>query len=213
MDKKNWRVNRLNEILGLPEIDPDILPLHVIVELRERLSAIDEVGAVVLYGSLVRGEATSTSDLDIMIVPQRSGITEKTREKVQGILTSIESEFKLRNPFSLIIFTGKEDSHFLWEVVNNGVVLFSKVEMVINDPKNTKPYALISYSFNKLEEKGKKYIQRFLFESERGGKIDRKNRQEYVSRGVILISVERSKKVTRLFNEMGVEYSLIKIWR
>lgn len=213
MDKRNWRVNKINEILGLPELNPGVLPLHVIVELRERLSAIDEVGAVILYGSLVRGEATSTSDLDIMVVPTRSGITEKTRKKVQRVLSAIETEFKLKNPFSLNIFTGKEDSHFLWEVVNDGVVLLSKVEMAINDLKNTKPYALISYSFNKLDEKSKKYIQRYLFESKKGVQIDRRNRQEYVSRGVILVSVERAKKVTKLFDEIGVEYSLIKIWR
>lgn len=122
-------------------------------------------------------------------------------------------EFRLRNPFSLNIFIGLEDSNFLWEVAHDGVVLFSKVETVMSELERIKPYALISYSFNDLDDKNKRYVQRYLFESKNGMLINKRNKQEYIARGVVLLSLDRSKKLITLFETLGVKYGLIKIWR
>ena len=202
----------INEILGLPEVNSKLLPPHVLVAVKEQLSKIPECGAVIIYGSMIRGDASVKSDIDILLVPVSQKDRNLLRKRSSKILSDIESEFKLKNTFSINIYKGSEDSYFLWEAAKDGAVLYSKPEMILNDPEAIKPYALISYTFMGLSDKIKKRIQRFLFESKTGIEIDKQNRMEYIAPGVILISIDRSKKTIELFDESGIEYSLVKVW-
>ena len=129
------------------------------------------------------------------------------------ILKEIEEEYKLENSFSLMIYTGEEDSYFLWEMIKDGVVLYSKPEMAIHSIQDIMPYALISYTYRGLKGNDKKRIQRFLFESRKGALIDRNNKMKYIAPGVILLPLEKSKRVTQFFDASHLTYSLIKIWR
>ena len=181
----------INEILGLPEVNSKLLPPHVLVAVKEQLSKIPECGAVIIYGSMIRGDASVKSDIDILLVPVSQKDRNLLRKRSSKILSDIESEFKLKNTFSINIYKGSEDSYFLWEAAKDGAVL---------------------YTFMGLSDKIKKRIQRFLFESKTGIEIDKQNRMEYIAPGVILISIDRSKKTIELFDESGIEYSLVKVW-
>jgi predicted nucleotidyltransferase len=203
----------VSEILGIPQLNAEYLPPHVIITLKERIAAIGGVGAVVLYGSVVRGEASPKSDIDIMIVPIKKKNQKALKKQVMRILHKIEDEFKLKVSFSLMIYSGKEDPYFIWEAINDGVVIFIRPEMVIDSNQNIKPYALISYSYVGLTNSETKRVQRFLYESTKGIQIDRKNKMEYISPGVILIPLGKSKSITKFFDDMHLYYSLLKIWR
>jgi len=203
----------VSEILGIPQLNAEYLPPHVIISLKERIAAIEDVGAAVLYGSIVRGEASPKSDIDILIVPLTKKNEKKLKKQVMRILHKIEDEFKLGVSFSLMIYTGKEDPYFIWEAIKDGVVIFIRPEMVFDSNQNIKPYALISYSYVGLKNSDTKRVQRFLFESRNGMQIDRKNKMEYIAPGVILIPLEKSKSITKYFDDMHLNYLLLKIWR
>lgn len=212
MDKNRWKIRRISEILGTPRLDTKYLPPHVIISLKERIAKVEEVGALILYGSIVRGEASPKSDIDILIVPVKKEETETLKVQLMEILKGIEEEYKLENSFSLMIYTGEEDSYFLWEMIKDGVVLYSKPEMAIHSVQDIMPYALISYTYRGLKENDKKRIQRFLFESKKGASIDRNNKMEYIAPGVILLPLGKSKRVTQFFDASHLTYSLIKLW-
>lgn len=209
----DWKTRRVSEILGIPQLNAEYLPPHVIISLKEKIAAVEDVGAAVLYGSIVRGEASPKSDIDIMIVPLKKKDEKALKKRVMRILHKIEDEFKLEVSFSLMIYSGKEDPYFIWEAIKDGVVIYIRPEMVIDSNKNIKPYALISYSYVGLKNSDTKRVQRFLFESQKGMQIDRNNKIEYIAPGVILLSLEKSKHITKLFDEMRLNYSLLKIWR
>lgn len=209
----DWKTRRITEILGMPKLNTEFLQPNVIISLKERIAKVEAVGALILYGSIVRGEATSKSDIDIMIVPLKKEYTKKLKKQIMNILKEIENEYQLGVNFSPIIYTGKEDPYFVWETVKDGVVVFIKPEMAIHSITNVKPYALISYSYSGLKENVKKKVQRFLFESKKGVQIDKGNRMEYLAPGVIVLPLEKSKLVTDFFDEMHLNYSLMKIWR
>ena len=180
MEQNNWKVTQISTILGLPNLDSRYFPPHVIVALKERFSEVADIGAVILFGSIVRGDATSKSDIDIMIVPMKNVDIQMLNKEVSRILRSVETAHNLQINFSPITYSGDEDSYFLWEVVNDGSVLFIRPEMVVFPNNNMSPHALVSYSFTGLNAQTKKKVQRFLFKSKYGANIDKKNKMIWV---------------------------------
>jgi len=213
MEQINWKETQLSTILGLPNLDSRYLPPHVIVTLKERLSEVADIGAVIIFGSIVRGDTSAKSDIDLMIVPMKDSDARLLGEEISRILRSIESAHGLKINFSPIIYTGEEDSYFLWEAVKDGSVLFARPEIVVSPAANLTPYALISYSFSGLSTQIKKKVQRFLFDSKYGANIDVNNRTVYIAPGVILVSLEKSKDITSFFESNTVNYSLAKLWK
>lgn len=209
----DWKTKRISEILGMPNLDTRYLPPHVIISLKEKITEIDGIGAIILFGSIVRGEGSPKSDIDIMVVPIKPEKLKALKVEVLKVLKEIEDEHKLKASFSLMIYSGEEDPYFIWETISDGVVIHINTEMVIQSIKSIKPYALISYSYSGLEDNNKKKIQRFIFESKKGLQIDKNNKIVYISPGVLLLSLEKSKIVTKFFDELQVRYSLMKIWR
>ena len=212
MEQLNWREMHISTILGLPNLDPRYLPPHAIVTLKERLSEVADVGAIILFGSVVRGEVSPKSDIDIMIIPMKDSNVEALGEEVATILRSIETSHELKISFSPIIHTGSEDSYFLWEAMKDGCILFARPEMLAA-PADLAPYALISYSFAGLNQQVKKKMQRFLFESKHGANINMKDKTEYIGQGVLLVSMERSKEIIAFFESNGVSHTLAKLWK
>jgi predicted nucleotidyltransferase len=209
----DWKTKRINEILGIPKLDVKYLPPHVIIQLKEKCAEIKEIGAVILFGSLVRGEGSPKSDIDIMVVPLKQEQLESLKEKIMKLLREIEVENRLEASFSLIIYTSNEDPYFLWETISDGVVIYIKPELVLQSIKSVKPYTLISYSYSGLNNNIKKKVQRFIFESKNGLQIDRNNKMEYIAPGVLLFPLEKSKSIIKFFDDIHMKYSLIKIWK
>jgi len=206
-------VKRISEILGIPNLDTRFLPAHVVVAIKEGVAKIPGVGALILYGSIVRGEGSPKSDIDVMLVPASNEEGDATTKSVTRYLRGIEREYRLEASFSLTTYTGKEDSYFLWEVMKDGVVLYCGPETAIRSSGNAGPHALIAYRYEGAKEGDKKRVQRFIFESKRGPLVDRNNKTEHPAPGVILLPVDRAKPVIELLDSLHITYSLIKVWR
>ena len=91
-------------------------------------SARDRVAAIVLYGSVVRGEATADSDLDILVVaPHSPGL----KDLIRDLREDLTREKGYRCSFSLQFLTPDEladglrlGSPFLDNVLAEGVPLY-----------------------------------------------------------------------------------------
>jgi predicted nucleotidyltransferase len=209
----NWKTARLSEALGIPTLDTRYVPPGVLVDLRARLVDLKELGALIIHGSVVRGEASPKSDIDLLAVPAQKNGIDVMQRKLAAVLRDIEKAHRLKLSFSLMVYSGNEDSHFLWEAMQDGVVLFCRPGTAIGGFANTQPVALISYTFKGIGGAGRQKLRRFIFESEKGVRIDRRNRQEYVAPGALLLSLERARLLTWMFDSMGVKYGLLKLWR
>ena len=93
MGKDTWKLKRINEILDLPNLSSQYFPTIALITLKERIAEIDEIGALILYGSIVRGEASPKSDIDIMIIPMKEEGKKSLIKQLQRLFTQIESEF------------------------------------------------------------------------------------------------------------------------
>jgi len=95
---------------------------------RLALALEDQVDAIILYGSVARGEARRDSDIDILVVsPDPKGI----REKVSEICSDFTFERKYTFFISLVHLSQEElewhvrvRSPFMHNVFEDGVVLY-----------------------------------------------------------------------------------------
>ena len=87
----------------------------------------DQLDSIVLYGSVARGEAKRNSDIDILVVTLRPGVT---REKISEIC----SDFTYENDYAFfvsLVHFGREEldrlrevrSPFIANVLSEGVIL------------------------------------------------------------------------------------------
>ena len=142
MDSGKWKLKKISEILDVPNLSIEYLPPQVIIELKEQSRSITSLGALILYGSVVRGEASPKSDIDLLAIPMDINNNDSLNDALKRILFKIEKEFNMKISFSLSVFTGDEDSYYIWEAAKDGIVLFSRPELIIHTMKNIKPYIM-----------------------------------------------------------------------
>lgn len=100
------------------------------VEFAQRVASAlgDQVDAIVLYGSVARGEAKRDSDIDIMVV---SPDPQRTREKLSEIRSDFAYEQNYTFFISLVHYSREEiyklrqiGSPFIQNVIREGVILY-----------------------------------------------------------------------------------------
>jgi len=212
MDRGDWRSQIIADLIGIPGMDTHILPIRALVMLKRELAMSGEIDAAILFGSVVRGESGKKSDIDIALICRDVEEGSKVQEGIMEILNDIELKNRMKNSFSPIFLQGEEDTHFLWEMAIDGSVIFCRPEFAIGRSSSLEPRSLISYSYDGLDPTVERNLRRFLFENKGGLKIDKEDPGVYISKGVILLKNERSKRFVEFLEDNCVKYTLQKVW-
>jgi predicted nucleotidyltransferase len=105
------------------EVDPVAWRVEIASELASALHSVDRDGAVILFGSSARGDATEHSDLDLLVISTHRGGTEAARELSRevrsmrvSLLTHTWSSFaRLRHDDWLFVRHLSEEAVALWD--------------------------------------------------------------------------------------------------
>lgn len=197
-------------------------------ELGQNLKDIQDIEAVILFGSAANDEMHKKSDIDIFLIfnsPDKNPEIEEEGQEVQRIAVKVEDKYRLQNPFSFVFFNRSEviDSDFLWEVVKYGNVLYCKPELILGQKEFLKPAAFISYTYGDIPQKDKMFVKRQLYGyrvktthknkeyiSEREGIVSKYGKK--IGRAAFIIETKKTDEILELFDEKHVKYSLTKIW-
>ena len=197
-------------------------------ELAQNLKEIHGIEAVILFGSAAKDEMHKKSDIDIFLIfnlPDKNPEIGEEGREVQKIAVEIENKYKLQNPFSFVFFNRSEsiDSDFLWEVVKDGITLYSRPEFILGQKEFLKPAAFISYTYGDIPQKDKMFVKRQLYGyrtkkqlkgkeyiSEREGIVSKYGKK--LGRATFILDAKKTDEILKLFEEKRVKYSLTKIW-
>jgi len=87
----------------------------------------DRINAIIVYGSVTRGEAGEESDIDVLIV----GRDKEIRSKIMEIGYEIDYENRFETFITPVYYTKEEIEHrikvgspFIYEVLKDGVALY-----------------------------------------------------------------------------------------
>ncbi len=181
------------------------------------------VQAVVLFGSVARGEATVESDIDLFVV--LSGKSKVAEKYVSDTILGIEK--KHRVTIQCITTNKKFDKvnrQFLDTLLREGVVVCGKLPEIPFQKLELEPYALIKYDLSQLPQAEKMKIKLLLFGKETKkiykGKtyISRKKGllDEYkgIRAGIasILIPQQYSKRAGNELRKLGAKIRVIPAW-
>jgi len=183
----------------------------------KELSKIEDVRAVILYGSFARKEATPRSDIDLFILT-----TEKSAAKnIEDTVISLESDIG-RN-IQPTIRTLKEfketDSGLLQNIFQEGRILYLKEPTDIPSSMllEQKPQAIYTFQINNLNQNQKARFNNEFYGRVKGkynykGLLEKIGGQK-LSAGSVLVSQVGKQAIEKFFKQFKVQFMLFKVWK
>ena len=176
------------------------------------------IDAIILFGSIVRGNFDEESDIDMFIDTKKDIEKEVQRTLMlfRKSMTQKKWELKgVKNELSIKVGEVKK-----WglkrDILSDGIVLYGKYKAV---PENVEYYLLIKPSFKKFSKGKQVKIWRKLY-----GYRQKVGKKIYNSPGLIentggkrlenglIVPMKNKKQVVEFFNKLKVEYTVNEIW-
>lgn len=134
---------------------------ELIEEAVNALKDLEDLQAIILFGSYAKWRETSASDIDLMIVVDK-GKPKKLLPTVIKKLSSIDKEGKISPRLTNL---SDYESDFLLDVFRHGKLLYGKA--ILNEKKMMlKPYRLVYYDISDLPPSKKVLISKRIHGSE-----------------------------------------------
>ena len=190
---------------------------RILKKIAKGLSRIKDVKAVILYGSLARGESTSRSDIDLFILT----MDDKTQKEVEDKVIELESEIgrNIQPTIRTITELQKTDTGLLQNVFQEGKVLYLKELSDIPSAilLQQKPFLIYSFQISSLPQKDKARFNRQLYEQIRKGYkykgLLQKIGGQKLSAGCIMIPHMQKEAIEKLFKKFKVKFEQLKVWK
>lgn len=188
---------------------------ELIEEAVNVLKDLEDLQAMILFGSYAEGRETSASDIDLMIVVDR----EKPNELLPLVIKKLSSVDREGKISPRITNLSDYESDFLLDVFRHGKILYGKV--ILNEKKiMLKPYRLVYYDISDLPPSKKVLISKRIH-----GSKSTASRKEYSYKGIkdlygfdvfgrsLVLVPEKSFNDFKVFlDSNNVKYKEKKIW-
>ena len=190
---------------------------RILNKIAKTLSAIEDVKAVVLYGSFAREEVTSRSDIDLLILTTEK----KTYQEVEDKIIGLESETKRKIQPTIRMFEElqKTDTGLLQNIFQEGKVLYLREASDIPSAilLQQKPFLVYTFQLNGLSQKEKVKFNRQLYEQTKRGYKYRGLLQnmggQKLSAGCILVPHTQKQTIEKFFRKFKVKFNQLKVWK
>lgn len=191
--------------------------MRILKKIVKELSVVEDIKAIILYGSFARGEDTSRSDIDLFIITTEN----KTRTKVQDKIIELESEIDrtIQPTIRTIDELQKTDTGLLQNIFQEGRVLYLREPQDIPSAVllQQKPYLIYSFQISRLSQKEKARFNRQLYAQTRKkykykGFLQELGGQK-LSPGCIIIPHTEKTKIEKFFRKFKVEFEQLKVWK
>ncbi|MBU4601767.1 nucleotidyltransferase domain-containing protein [bacterium] len=190
---------------------------RILKKIAKELSKIADVKAVILYGSLARGEFTSRSDVDLLILTTE----DKTQKEIHDKVIELESEIgrNIQPTIRTIAELQKTDTGLLQNIFQEGKILYLREPSDIPSAilLQQKPYLIYSFQISSLLQKEKARFNRQLYEQTRKeykykGLLQEIGGQK-LSAGCVMIPYEQKEKIEKFFKKFKVKFEQLKVWK
>jgi predicted nucleotidyltransferase len=192
---------------------------RIIERFIERVRGLGKVSAVVLYGSMARGDEDRRSDIDIMLVVEDKDPMCILPE-VTGIITGLRPHREIR----CVLTNLKDyDAEFYKNVFKDGKVLFGKL-VLSSDNLALRPYYLVAYDLRGVPQSKKVKIAQKVY-GQHSVKRIKGRRYEYhyeglkdrfgvtvLKKGIIMIPLGEAREFLAKLKKIGVDFHTTEVW-
>ena len=190
---------------------------RVLKKITRELCKIDDIRAVVLYGSLARSEYTSRSDIDLLILTT----SKETQKEIQDRVIELESETgrSIQPTIRTIDELQKTDTGLLQNIFQEGKILYLKelAEIPSATLLQQRPCLVYSFQISSLSQKEKAKFNRHLYGQKRE-KYKYKGLLEGIggkklSAGCVIVPYVHKEKIEKFFKKYKVKFEQLRVWK
>lgn len=190
-------------------------------DLRARLSDRDVV-AVVLFGSVARGEATEASDIDLLVLPRNA----RGERRVMAQIRAIEESRAVK--FSSVVSRSPRlvdlERQFVESIVRQGIVLAGQMPLLSPWDLDLEPVRLLGLNLAGMDQPSKVRLERVLFgystHRRRGTKTYSSSSKGLVSgwggrrmgRAIVVVPEPAVPELERVLRAHGARRILVPAW-
>jgi len=190
---------------------------RVLKKIVKGLLPIEDIRAIILYGSFARKEATSRSDIDLFILTTEK----KTEKEVEDKIIRIESEAErnIQPTIRTLKELEKTDSGLLQNIFREGKVLYLKEPTDIPSSMllDQKPQIIYSFQLSNLNQNEKAKFNNEFYGRKKGKYSYKGLLQEIggqkLSAGCVMIPYEQKEKIEKFFKKFKVKFEQLKVWK
>ena len=190
---------------------------RILKKIAKKLSGIEDVKAVILYGSLARGEFTSRSDIDLFILTT----DDKTQKEVEDKVIELESAIgrNIQPTIRTVAELQKTDTGLLQNIFQEGKVLYLKEPSDIPSAilLQQKPFLIYSFQISSLPQKDKARFNRQLYEQTKKDYKYKGLLQEIggqkLSAGCVMVPHMQKETIEKFFRKFKVKFEQLKVWK
>lgn len=186
-------------------------------KITRALSSIDDVRAIMLYGSHARKEATTRSDIDLLILTTKPATTQQIQETI--IKLENETGATIQPTIRTVKQLPKTDTGLLQNIFQEGRILYLKepAEIPAATILQQKPYLIYTFQITNLDQKQKAKFNTELYGRTKGkyqytGLLQEIGGQK-LSAGCITIPVNQKQQMEKYFQKNKIKYQQTKIWK
>lgn len=197
--------------------------LENLLSLNKKISKIQEVISIILYGSAARGEMGKKSDIDLLI------ITTKKSKKIEEWIEKVIERENIGKRIVPIIETKQgllKNPYYMFDILRDGIILYKNPSHALELPFAIKEKGDVIFSYKTVDipQNLKTKLNRVLFgiafeKKLKRGKIKKytyhgflkRVKGEQIGKGVIMVSAKAEKDMENIFKKYGVEYKKFHI--
>jgi len=195
-------------------------------QLLDNKMLFDSIKRIIFFGSVVRGDFSKGSDIDLFIdlksLKEYKKINDLIKKEINKFETRCEKTWFLREinlPIKIIVGNLEQEK---WkdlreEILSYGKIVYGKFERL---PEKLEHKLLVTYEIKKLSQKKKMSFLRRLY-----GYVVKKKEKKYIQKGLIdeikgekispnalMIRAEDLLRVKKILKEYKIKYWLRDIW-
>ena len=179
------------------------------------LSNINDLKAIILYGSFARGDYGPRSDIDLLLI-----VTKKESfESVQNAIISLELGRNIQPTIRTEKELSETDSGLLQNVFLEGKILFLREPLDLNVSMllNLRPFLVYTFDLGKLDQKTKAKFNRAFYlrmhkDYKYPGALD-KMKGEKLASGCIMVPFSEKKDIEKFFGSFKIKFKAVRIWK
>lgn len=149
--------------------------------IHKKTHQIKDLELLAIYGSYVRGELTSKSDVDFFALFYSRESLEKGEDQLFNILSS-ECEIELELPSSLYAVCEEDDidKSFFYGILTEGFLITPAISEYLIKIINPSPHVIFTYTMDELSPQEKVKVNQILY-----GYSQKKKDKKYEYEGIL----------------------------
>lgn len=193
---------------------------ELIAEIKKTFLHKKGLDAIIIFGSIARGEGDKRSDLDLCVIQSKN-----IKNEVSNEILDFEKKYNININ---VIFTDKNfkniDKNLVEVILREGIAITGKMPDVSIGRLELEPYWVIKYDLSGLTHSGKMKLKRLLYglstkkkykdklyESKRKGIIEKSGGLR-IGIASVLIPEKEARKIEKLLRDFNVSIRKFPVW-